>query len=909
MDNINFIGKLVDKELNPLYSSDARGDDLDNTDDEDGVTFKTDFVVGLNAEIELEVPISLTAGVWIDFDQDGTFANPGERVLNGTIATGGIQWSILISVPSTAKTGKTFMRVRCYERKIGTFNPTPTGNATTGEVEDYEIEIKPESVDYGDALASYGSASHKADLSYYMGSISDGENAPLHSSDATGDDTDHMDDEEGVIFKTDLVVGQNALAQITLSTTFAGPSQKHVAAWIDFDRDGVFQHPGECVTLPVTAVSGPNIGLPISVPAGAVLGKTFARFRLYEYSPTLTPLPTGRVNGGEVEDYQVEIKDDGIKIPTGGVIIGTKYNDVDGDGVWNSGEPVLSGWNIWLDANQNGVEDAGDQYQVTDSFGQFMFTGLTAGSYLVGEKMQPGWIQTFPAAPGTHTVSVTTGVTVQGILFGNRQEDSGEADNSKWSQTPLIHEFVELDTSVFRGWREQSVSFMPMAADDWYCYDPRPVTAIRWWGGYADWDTLPPPPDAPRGFHVGVWSDVPRGEDEEWSHPGVLIHEWETDREALGEIPVRAVFHPEIKDPHITGYEYVFNIPQDAWFYQEGDSTIYWLSITALYDVEPDVNHWGWLTREHYFHDDAVRMMFTEWPQIGSLFERGEPIGPRRDLAFELSTEGAFTTQLDFGDAPDHYGTLLEHNGAHHRLVPDVYLGVDVDAEGNGLPHPEALGDDQDGTGDEDGVAFTESLFAGQENEVTVTVSTFGFLSAWVDFNGDGGWHEEHDFILPNIGLDAGEHTLPFHVPGESAPGQTVARFRFSREPDVWFNGFAMDGEVEDYLVTIQSGTAVDAVEKDVPSEFKLYPNYPNPFNPSTSISFALPRKARVILEIYNVQGARVKTLVEDSREVGNHTVIWDGTDTSGNRVVSGLYLCRMKTSRFQQTIRMLFLK
>ncbi len=105
-----------------------------------------------------------------------------------------------------------------------------------------------------------------------------------------------------------------------------------------------------------------------------------------------------------------------------------------------------------------------------------------------------------------------------------------------------------------------------------------------------------------------------------------------------------------------------------------------------------------------------------------------------------------------------------------------------------------------------------------------------------------------------------------------------------------------------------QEDTKVSEYNNTVPS-FILYPNHPNPFNPSTTISYELAQKAHVTLEIYNIHGARVRTLVNEFQNSGKYTLHWNGRDNSGKTVPSGLYLCRMYTDRFQKTIRMLYLK
>ena len=79
---------------------------------------------------------------------------------------------------------------------------------------------------------------------------------------------------------------------------------------------------------------------------------------------------------------------------------------------------------------------------------------------------------------------------------------------------------------------------------------------------------------------------------------------------------------------------------------------------------------------------------------------------------------------------------------------------------------------------------------------------------------------------------------------------------------------------------------------------FTLYQNVPNPFNPSTSIAFYTPRRARVRLAVYDVRGALVRTLVDDVRDAGTHRVPWNGTNNAGAAVASGVYCYRIEADK-----------
>jgi hypothetical protein len=93
------------------------------------------------------------------------------------------------------------------------------------------------------------------------------------------------------------------------------------------------------------------------------------------------------------------------------------------------------------------------------------------------------------------------------------------------------------------------------------------------------------------------------------------------------------------------------------------------------------------------------------------------------------------------------------------------------------------------------------------------------------------------------------------------------------------------------------------------PAVTKLDGNYPNPFNPVTSIRFSTKEAGRVNIVIYNSKGQVVRTLLNEDKKSGNHTVIWNGTDDAGKAVSSGMYLYKMQTKNYTQTRKMLLMK
>lgn len=94
-----------------------------------------------------------------------------------------------------------------------------------------------------------------------------------------------------------------------------------------------------------------------------------------------------------------------------------------------------------------------------------------------------------------------------------------------------------------------------------------------------------------------------------------------------------------------------------------------------------------------------------------------------------------------------------------------------------------------------------------------------------------------------------------------------------------------------------------------IPKEFALSRNYPNPFNPETTIDYQVADECEVILKIYSLLGQEVKELVNHKHTAGYHSTRWDGTDFHGNQVTTGIYFLIMKTGNFTKTRRMTLMR
>ncbi len=245
----------------------------------------------------------------------------------------------------------------------------------------------------------------------------------------------------------------------------------------------------------------------------------------------------------------------------------------------------------------------------------------------------------------------------------------------KWSQRPVPVD-PNAEPPIFIAWNELSdYNNGPIMADDWLCRDDRPVTDIHWWGSFIGWTQPYPPPILPSAFHIGIWTDTPDDpcNPGDFSHPAHLVWEnfcdnWVWNFAGYDHDPRR---NPDPCNPLCKKEaDFQFNqlLSQCEWFYQEPNDpcnpyddpneAIYWLSIAAVYEPndynDPNFYPWGWKTREHFFQDDAVRILSTynsgtglPWPPtpptVCSWWVAGNPVffptpEDTWDLSFELTT-------------------------------------------------------------------------------------------------------------------------------------------------------------------------------------------------------------------------------------------------------------------------------
>ena len=193
------------------------------------------------------------------------------------------------------------------------------------------------------------------------------------------------------------------------------------------------------------------------------------------------------------------------------------------------------------------------------------------------------------------------------------------------------------------------------------------------------------------------------------------------------------------------------------------------------------------------------------------------------------------------------------------------------------------------------------------ELDVSVSVEPdFSVTANALYFDQDNNLPVEKNFFFDRGVYEMGSYVHQYdqddahfeHIRPPQSEGWHVYYFRFSDGDEVVETPF-------DSIYVSPTGME----EIDIPSTFSLRQNYPNPFNAETSIRFDLPEPSHVELAIYNLSGGKVKIIVNSYLERGPHTVVWNGQNSAGQEVSSGVYFYRLSTENRTEAKRMLLLK
>ncbi len=610
----------------------------------------------------------------------------------------------------------------------------------------------------------------------------------------------------------------------------------YLNAWIDYNKDGVWEaaeHIFGGAALAMTA-SGP---ISFDVPDWAAPGATYARFRLSS-DPNLSF--DGLAADGEVEDYfgyiqRIDYGDASVAdmtnparhvftstpaVPGGPLLVAGPWlgstapdHDLPFPDDWKSDDDTLLG----IDD-----EDEGD-ITFANALG---IAGLIPGEMASvdvkvnnADGLVYAWIdfngdgdfddsftETWSGVEYTWSEFVVTGVPA--AAGGSTGAQSFRVPHNVDAQT-VAARFRVVDPS--EGWTPSAtgIAYSGEVEDHTVQILPVDYGDAPNSGDPLTYPSFPTQRAADGARHVIAGPVLGAAVDHDWDgQPTPLADGDGSDEDGLDFLAARLIPGEtttlDVTLSNVTGTVYL-----NAWIDYNGDGM--------------------WEAAEHIFGGTAwtinaagvttVTFDVPETAARGATYARFR-ISSDPNLSFDgLAADGevedylGYIQQVDFGDAPDDYGTLRQSHGPRH-VVYGPTLGSLVDHDDNGQPTAGADGDDLDAVpNDEDGVALTtqvgnDVLIPGEW--ATFTINVAGGVAAdvhgWLDLNRNNTWDADEDFL--HLYGVAGPQVVSYLVPQNAQPGATYARFRVVANAEGWTPspwGLAQSGEVEDYRYTVRA--------------------------------------------------------------------------------------------------------
>ncbi len=265
-------------------------------------------------------------------------------------------------------------------------------------------------------------------------------------------------------------------------------------------------------------------------------------------------------------------------------------------------------------------------------------------------------------------------------------------------------------------------------------------------------------------------------------------------------------------------------------------------------------------------------------------------------LAFDVSAipQGALVTEVTLTMQVSNAQGGAQDIGLYRVTAAWGEAGSMATGPGLGQPAPAQTGD----------ATWLHRVF----NSVSWTFPGGDFsstMSASQSVSGAGSytWGSTSEMIADlQLWVDDPATSFGWIVMGNEATNQTAKRFDSKEHPTTGSRPL---------LTVTYTPTSVENSE-GFPEQFSLAQNFPNPFNPSTVINYTIPQalnSLQVKLEIFNLLGQKVKTLVDAKQVAGEHSMQWNGKNESGNLVTSGIYLYRLKAESFVEMRKMMYIR
>ncbi|MEO1800338.1 MAG: GEVED domain-containing protein [Cyanobacteria bacterium J06629_2] len=862
----------------------ADGDDDDNVDDDDAFDSLAD--VPIVGNYSLNVPLTSNLGTatlhaWIDFNQNDVF-DAGEYQ-SAAVAQNDTSANLNWAIPIGTIVGETYARFRLTS-DTSIDSSTPDGIATDGEVEDYPVTLSVPIYDYGDAPdtgAGTGTGNYQTTANdngaaqvvinaagqiLSIGNTVDTDDGSFQNADATADDTlDSADDEDGITTFPTITdeAGQTYTVSVPVRNN-VGSTNAYLVGYIDFNRDGQFDGANERSN---TAVITPNLNgdaqtvdLTFTTPAGMTPGNTFVRLRLGQVQATAVQATGAAIStdNGEIEDHQIAIA------PANGNISGTIFDDANRNDVRDSSEDPLADIFVALfrDLNNDGIinDDADGDGRITfadavasqdsDANGNYGFN-VADGNYIV-------FVDLNDTDLAGRTYGGVTG-TPNDPLNARRNADVSGSNIAVGLDYPFERQLPPNICDANDPTEQLNFLDNPTLIEG----NPLQIGAVyRFDTVFDDVDALVEVVQFNGGATLGAVDNNAAGEPSAFQP---------TLNATSGSATSSVDFEVRLIDAN-TGLPAIMNF-KAAGVDIDGDSNqlreFIELTDIASFTLDPnttiDVTSNPPVTRFESNTTDTQPGISTQALQtlviaeynatsqfrysIGAI-NQGSTTALGRLNSLYIGCAERVESELDYGDAPDTYGTdntpdnssnTSDPLGAIHLINPDLFLGATVpDAEANGFvdgtdDNGNATDDDDpSGTGtgngdDEDNFALP-SLRTG-DTSYTIPASTLvatnntgqaATLHAWIDFDNSGTFEDsEHASVTINEATNNGNPTgdLTWNNINVGAVGNTYARFRLTTDDSIdntTPGGAAIDGEVEDYIMAIAPALLCPAARADL---------------------------------------------------------------------------------------------
>jgi len=545
-----------------------------------------------------------------------------------------------------------------------------------------------------------------------------------------------------------------------------------------------------------------------------------------------------------------------------GSICGMKFNDLNGNGIKDDGEPGIANWKINL-------AEGATMSTYTDSNGNYCFNNLNPGKYTVSEANQPGWTQTAPST-GTYSYVLMPGQNLYGLDFGNTAETCLNNMKNWWP----------LGTGINNGTNGE-VWALAVIGSDLYIggnfTTAGGITAnhIAKWDG-SSWSPLISSNGvngingivtalAVNGteLYAGGWftdaggiltNNIAKWDGSNWSAFGNGL-------QAAGAINALAIMG---NDLYATSFILTPGLGGPGNLIVKWDGTS-WSTFSVM--------------------DDYVSCLYVDGSNLyaGGQFTMANSVPANKIVKWDG------TQWSSLGSGTNHWiggqGIVIQNS--------NLYISGRFTTAGNNSANFIAKWDGSNW------YSFGTGVNNGMNNEVEA------LISSGTDLYASGSFTTAEGINANNIAKWDGTNWSPLG----SGMNDGVWRLAMIGN-DLYAGGIftTAGGASANYIAKYSCGipTSINDRESEtkLPLKYDLGQNYPNPFNPTTVISYNLPKSGFVKISVYDVLGKEIRVLVNENKNSGHYEIVFDGKGLS-----SGTYFYVIKTGEFMQSKKMILIK